>query len=182
MQTLRDAPTAAVGREALQARLLALASAHDVLTRRHWEGADIYEVIQGSLAAYQANGQVSRLNVDGPNIHLLPRAALALSMALHELATNAAKYGALSNGSGRVDVDWKITADPRAFSFRWAESGGPPVQTPRKRGFGSRLIERGLAQDFDGNIRLEFAPAGVICTIAAPIDEISKEKMGLLHE
>jgi two-component sensor histidine kinase len=174
MQTLRDAPTTAEGWEALQARLLALASAHDVLTRGHWEGADIYELIQGSLAAYRTNGQEARLNVDGPNIHLLPRAVLALSMALHELATNAAKYGALSNGSGRVDVDWKVTVDPPAFSFRWAESGGPPVQMPRKRGFGSRLIERGLAQDLNGNIRLEFATAGVICTIAAPIDEVSE--------
>jgi PAS domain S-box-containing protein len=173
MQTLRDAPTSTEGRQALEARLLALASAHDVLTRRHWQGADICEVIQGSLAAYRTNGGESRLNTAGPNIRLLPRAALALSMALHELATNAAKYGALSNSSGRVEVEWKIsTGAMPCFSFRWAESGGPPVSAPKKRGFGSRLIERGLAQDLDGDIRLEFAPGGVICTIAAPLSEI----------
>jgi two-component sensor histidine kinase len=93
-------------------------------------------------------------------------------MGLHELATNAAKYGALSNGSGRVEVDWTISAEPPGFSFRWAESGGPPVKMPERRGFGSRLIERGLAQDLDGDIRLEFDPAGVICTIAASLEEI----------
>jgi len=174
MQTLRDAPTKAEGWQALQARLLALASAHDVLTRGHWEGADIYEVIQGSLAAYRTNDQATRLKLTGPNIRLLPRAALALSLALHELATNAGKYGALSIDSGRVDVDWTVTNEPPAFSLRWAESGGPLVKMPERRGFGSRLIERGLAHDLDGDIRLEFKPAGVTCTIAAPIDGIIK--------
>ena len=174
VQTLRNASTTAEGRRMLEARILALASAHDVLTQGHWEGADIYDVLQGSLAAYRTNGQDWRLNIQGPNIHLLPRAALALSLALHELATNAAKYGALSNGTGRVDVVWKISdTEPSRFCLTWAESGGPPVKVPRRRGFGSRLIERGLARDLDGDIRLEFAPGGVICTIAVPMDAIS---------
>jgi two-component sensor histidine kinase len=169
----------------LEARLLALASAHDVLTREHWEGADIYEIIQGSLAAYRTQGYGSRISTAGPSIRLLPRAALAMSMALHELATNAAKYGALSNGTGRVNLDWSVTDDaaPR-FLFRWAESGGPPVGIPERRGFGSRLIERGLAQDLDGDIQLQFSPAGLICTIAAPLYEISSALDGarLVHD
>lgn len=180
MQTLRDAPTKAEGWRALQARLLALASAHDVLTRGHWEGADIYEVIQGSLAAYRMNGQDTRLKLTGPNIRLRPRAALALSLAVHELATNAGKYGALSIDSGRVDVDWTIATEPPVFSLRWAESGGPPVKMPQRRGFGSRLIERGLAQDLDGDIRLDFEPSGVICTIAAPMEGVIKGQDGPL--
>jgi two-component sensor histidine kinase len=154
-----------------------------VLTRRHWEGADIYEVIDASLGAYRNNVQESRLEVAGPDIRLRPKAALALSMALHELATNAAKYGALSTDAGRVDVNWSIT-DTRAprFSFRWVESNGPPVTTPQRRGFGSRLIERGLAQDLDGNIRLEFPPSGVICIIDAPLQEIVRAEDGRAGE
>ena len=173
VQTLRNAPTVADGRQALEARLMALASAHDVLTREHWEGASIYEIVEGSLAAYRTKRYGSRFNVDGPNIRLLPKAALALSMALHELATNAAKYGALSNSAGWVNLDWSVTnGSSRRFLFRWAEIGGPPVTVPERRGFGSRLIERGLAQDLDGDIRLDFAATGLICTIAAPLDEI----------
>lgn len=145
-----------------------------MLTRGHWEGADIYEVIQGSLAAYRINSHETRLKLTGPDIRLLPRVALALSLALHELATNAGKYGALSIDSGRVDVDWAVTTAPAVFSLRWAASGGPPVKMPQRRGFGSRLIEHGLAQDLDGDIRLDFEPSGVICTIAAPMEGIIK--------
>jgi signal transduction histidine kinase/FixJ family two-component response regulator len=172
-QTLRDAPSTADARVALQSRLMALASAHDVLTRQHWEGADIYEVIRGALAAYRTDGQEHRLQIDGPNIHLIPRAALALSLAIHELATNAAKYGALSNEGGCVHIHWQLTDTPQTFSFAWVESGGPPVNAPQRRGFGSRLIERGLAQDLSGQIELEFKPAGVVCSISAPIEEIA---------
>ena len=93
-------------------------------------------------------------------------------MALHELATNAVKYGALSNGTGNVAIDWRLVpGDPQRFRFRWVEKGGPPVETPRKRGFGSRLIERGLAQDLAGEARLSFEREGVVCTIEAPLSE-----------
>jgi PAS domain S-box-containing protein len=172
--TLRDAPSVLEGRRALESRLLALAAAHDVLTLGHWEGADIYAVIEGSLAAYRSDSDRTRLSVSGPNIHLVPRAALALSMAIHELATNAAKYGALSSSAGRIDLNWHIvTDDPPLFSFRWTEIGGPPVTKPKKRGFGSRLIERGLAQDLDGDIQLDFASTGVVCSITAALKAVS---------
>jgi two-component sensor histidine kinase len=93
-------------------------------------------------------------------------------MALHELATNAVKHGALSSQAGRVRLSWAISGDPPALRLHWAETGGPPVVAPRKRGFGSRLIEIGLAQDLGGRVRLEFAPDGVSCAIEAPLDEI----------
>ena len=168
-QTLRDAPPE--GRQALQARLMALAAAHDVLTRRQWEGADIREVIDGALAAYRSDEQEGRFSLDGPDIRLVPKAALAL----HELATNAAKYGALSTDTGTVRLQWSVSGDPARFSFRWRESGGPPVVTPARRGFGSRLIERGLAQDLDGRIELVFDPAGVVCSIDAPAGELTRD-------
>ena len=172
-QTLRDAPPE--GRQALQARLMALAAAHDVLTRRQWEGADIREVIDGALAAYRSDEQEGRFSLDGPDIRLVPKAALALALALHELATNAAKYGALSTDTGTVRLQWSVSGDPARFSFRWRESGGPPVVAPARRGFGSRLIERGLAQDLDGRIELVFDPAGVVCSIDAPAGELTRD-------
>jgi two-component sensor histidine kinase len=89
-------------------------------------------------------------------------------MALHELATNAAKYGALSAEQGQVEVSWSLT-DGRTLEIEWLERGGPPVTAPDTRGFGSRLLQRGLAQDLDGRVRLEFEPAGVRCRISAPL-------------
>ena len=171
MQSLRDAATPAEGREALEARLVALAKAHDVLTQEQWEGASLNNVVADAIAAYSCNGQEYRFQVAGPIVRLQPRAVLALSMALHELATNAVKHGALSNRTGRVKINWQlIPGDPQRFQFRWAESEGPPVESPGRRGFGSRLIERGLAQDLAGEARLKFARAGVVCTIDAPLD------------
>src|SRR5262249_26216656 len=112
-----------------------------------------------------------RVSVDGPEIRLRPKTALAISMALHELATNAVKHGALSRQTGRVDLVWVIEGEPPKLVFRWVESGGPEGGAPRKRGFGWRMIEQGLAQDLGGRVRLEFAPDGLICTIEAPLDE-----------
>jgi two-component sensor histidine kinase len=97
--------------------------------------------------------------------------ALALAIALQELATNAVKYGALSNTSGEIRITWTVdeTTAPARLHLRWEETGGPPVEPPTRRGFGTRLIERSLAQELDGDARLEFAPTGVVCTVDAPI-------------
>jgi two-component sensor histidine kinase len=97
--------------------------------------------------------------------------ALAISMALQELATNAVKYGALSNDTGAVRIGWTVDSSkvPPQLHLRWTETGGPPVSPPKRRGFGSRLIERSLAQDLDGAVAITFDPAGVICTVDAPI-------------
>jgi two-component sensor histidine kinase len=175
MQTLRNASNVKEGRQAFEARLIALSKAHDVLTREQWEGVGLREIVAEALAAYIGSSQEARLLYQGPEIRLQPKAGLALSMALHELATNAAKYGALSSGAGRVDINWRLDQnEPRGFRLKWSESGGPPVIAPSKRGFGSRLIEQGLSQDLSGTVLLEFAPEGVICTIDAPFDQISR--------
>jgi two-component sensor histidine kinase len=151
-------------------RLLALARAHDVLTRESWEGADLREVVGRALEPYQIHGE-SRLAIRGPHVRLTPRMSLALAMALHELATNAVKYGALANKTGTIDVSWSVQngAAPPRLSLHWAEAGGPPVTAPRRRGFGSRLIERSLAQDLDGEVKIAFEPAGVVCSVDAPL-------------
>ena len=169
-QTLRNADTTAEARDAVESRLLALSRAHDVLTRENWEGASLSEVVGQAVEPYRTEGD-KRLHVAGPDVRLPPHMALALAMALQELATNAVKYGALSNSKGAVHITWTVHngAFPPRLALRWAEMEGPRVKAPRRRGFGSRLIERSLAQDLDGTVKIEFAPQGVICVVDAPI-------------
>jgi PAS domain S-box-containing protein len=169
-QTLRNAPTMRDAKEALEGRLIALARAHDVLTRESWEGAELKEIVGQALAPYGSLGE-NRLHVSGPEIRLPPRIALALAMALQELATNAVKYGALANATGEIRITWNVEPaqpSPR-LHLRWEESGGPPVQAPSRRGFGSRLIERSLSQELNGIARIEFRPTGIVCTVDAPL-------------
>jgi two-component sensor histidine kinase len=167
-QTLRTAETMQDANEALEMRLLALSRAHDVLTRESWDGAVLADVVRQALEPYQVYGE-SRLHVAGPYVRLTPR--MALAMALHELATNAVKYGALSTKNGTINVLWTVQngAAPPRLTLRWVEAGGPAVVAPSRRGFGSRLIERSLAQDLDGEVEIAFAPTGVVCTVDAPV-------------
>ncbi|WP_262029263.1 HWE histidine kinase domain-containing protein [Microvirga sp. Mcv34] len=168
-QTLRNAPTMNDAKTALEGRLLALSRAHDVLTLENWEGAELREIAAQAVEPYSNRGE-DRLHVNGPKVRLPPRMALAVAMVLQELATNAVKYGALSNATGEIRMSWRVEGRaPGRLRFRWEESGGPPVRTPTRRGFGSRLIERSLALDLDGDVRIDFAPTGVICTVDAPI-------------
>ncbi|MBL0405635.1 PAS domain-containing protein [Microvirga aerilata] len=169
-QTLRNAGTLDEAQAAFEGRLFALSRAHDVLTRENWEGAGLRAIVAEAVAPY-GNAREDRLHLEGPDVRLPPRVALALAMALQELATNAVKYGALSNESGEVGIQWTLdgTNVPPCLHLRWEESGGPPVQVPTRRGFGTRLIERSLALDLDGDVRIEFAPSGVTCTVDAPL-------------
>jgi PAS domain S-box-containing protein len=169
-QSLRNAASPADARDAVERRLFALSRAHDVLTRENWESAGIGEIVRQAMEPYMSHG-AERFALAGPDVRLAPRVALAVAMALQELATNAVKYGALSTLEGRIAVRWSLDraeAGPRLL-LRWEESGGPPVAPPQRRGFGSRLIERSLAQDLDGAARIEFAPGGVVCTLEALI-------------
>ena len=170
MQTLRHAVTPEQAREDFEARLIALSRAHDVLTRENWDGANLNEIVKQAIEPYRRKEE-NRFVVKGGAVRLPPRMALALAMALQELATNAVKYGALSNDTGRVEITWALDrkdAMPRV-RLRWCESGGPPVKRPTRQGFGSRLIERSLARDLSGGVALEFAPEGLVCTIDAPV-------------
>jgi two-component sensor histidine kinase len=169
-QTLRHAPDRAEARAAIERRLIALSRAHDVLTRENWQGAYLSEMITQALEPFRSP-EDNRFHVDGPEIMLSPRMALDLALALHELATNAVKYGALSNEFGEIHLTWAVddSGAPPHLKLRWEERGGPPVVQPVRRGFGSRLIERSLAQALQGAVRIDFLPEGVICTVDAPI-------------
>ena len=169
-QTLRTAATPEAAREAIESRLMGLSRVHNVLTRENWESARLHDVMEEVLEPYRIAGQ-TRFEIRGPEIQVSPRFALAISMAVHELATNATKYGALSNETGQVHLTWlgDRTASPPRLLMRWEEKGGPPVQPPSRKGFGSRLIERSLAQDLDAEVRMEYATTGLTCTLEVPL-------------
>lgn len=177
MQTLRRSGCSQDARDALESRLVALARTHDALTSRNWSGGDLHGMAEGTLRLVLQESFSTRARLHGPDIHLNANALLGLSLALHELATNAVKYGALSNDAGSVEIDWEIRdgAEPR-FRLRWVERGGPPVEQPAALGFGSRMIEEGLAHEFDGRVELKFAREGLECTIQAPLREITGER------
>jgi PAS domain S-box-containing protein len=169
-QTFRGELQEATTRLTFEGRLFALAVAHDVLTREHWEGAGLQEIVSDALKPYSQEG-VERFDIKGPELRLSPQMALAIAMALHELATNAVKYGSLSVPSGRVSIEWNITPDAKTFTLRWEEQGGPTVTKPTRKGFGSRLIERSLAMELGGQVRLTYEPTGLVCVVEAPMVE-----------
>ncbi len=169
MQTFKNASDkGAVG--AFEARLMALSSAHDVLTRASWESASLREVIEQAISPYQSDS-ADRFGVEGREVRLAPKPALAIAMGLHELCTNAAKYGALSRPEGRISIAWTVEGTDLAAQLRlcWQEQGGPVVQEPRRKGFGSLLVEKLLAADLDGTVVLAYARDGVRCSITAPL-------------
>ncbi len=158
-QTLHGVePTA---RDSFVSRLFALSSQHDLLSLANWEGTTLGDVVERSINPYR-NEYRDRFIVEGPHVRLGPKRALALGMVFHELATNARNFGALSNQAGRVLVTWTVD-DEKRMHLVWREEGGPRVEPPQRRGFGSRLISRGLAREIAGNVSHEFAPEGVVC-------------------
>jgi two-component sensor histidine kinase len=169
-QTIRNAPDLNHASDAIESRLIALSQVHNVLTDRSWAHVSLHDIVVQAVEPYRSWGE-NRIHVQGPVIQVPPRMALALAMALQELATNAVKYGALSNGSGEITVHWKLTSANKAdrLHLMWEEAGGPPVEKPARRGFGTRLIERSLAHDLNGDVRIEFAPTGVLCSVDAPL-------------
>lgn len=174
-QTLRNTERSRDAHAQFDARLAALSRAHDVLTSESWGGADLREIVERALMPFQS--VEGRVVTDGPRVRLSPKQALALSMALHELATNAVKYGALSDATGEVRLTWSIgaretagTEAPDMVELIWTERGGPPVVPPTRRGFGSRLIERSLATELDGEVSLDYRPGGVVCTMVTRLE------------
>ena len=168
-QTLRHADSAEAFRAGFEARVMALAEAHNLLTDSNWGGASLRDIAERVLTPY-SDDRKRRFDLPDHDVQVGPKAAVSLVMAFHELATNAAKYGALSRPEGSLRVDWKVmnSSDPPRLFIRWEESGGPPVKPPARQGFGSRLI-RGLAQESSGEVRLDFATSGLVCTIDIPL-------------
>jgi PAS domain S-box-containing protein len=162
-QTLKDGHTGKGVLELLNERLMALAAAHDILSRENWEGAELTEVAKNAVKPFDADD--GRITIAGPEVRLDPSAALALFLAIHELATNATRHGALTAAGGRVTLSWESRNG--AADLEWRESGGPPVRHPTRRGLGSRLLEAGLEAELGSPARIEYAPDGLVCRIHA---------------
>ena len=169
-QTFRSASKAE--REKFEGRLGALAEAHNLLSQEKWQGSELQDVVDRVLQPYLLNSP-ERVRMFGPNVPLSPRLAVVLSMIVHEIATNAAKYGALSNDTGTVALDWEvITEDAKArLRLIWTEAGGPHVVAPVQRGFGSRLIERSARDQLGGEATVDFLPRGVVYTVICSLED-----------
>ena len=152
---------------AFEGRLTALAAAHGLLTNENWEAVSLRTIVNDTIEPFRARREC--FEVSGPDVPLPPKTAVTLALALHELGTNAAKYGALLAESGRVHLIWSISGD--RLRLTWREEGGPRVCPPARRGFGSRLIERGLAAELKGHVSIAFEEKGVVCAVDAPLPE-----------
>jgi two-component sensor histidine kinase len=163
-QTLRASGSMPEARNTLNARLTAMAGAHDILTRESWEGANLIDIVETAIGPYAGSG---RIDISGPMVRLPPKAALAFSLTFHELCTNAAKYGALTAADGKVEVHWSLHG--RTLHLDWVEKGGPPAREPDHRGFGTRMI-LGLGRELSGMANMAFTEAGLRCMIKASIE------------
>jgi PAS domain S-box-containing protein len=167
-QTFKEETSSLAARQAFEGRLFALSVAHSLLTQANWTTASLEKLATDALQVGTQNKE--RVSLMGPAVLLPPKEAVAIVMALHELCTNAVKYGALSNDTGRIEIGWsRDEGDNPRLKLVWREVGGPSVAPPKRRGFGSLLLERTLAQDLDGNVTTEFRPEGLLCSIEAPL-------------
>ena len=161
-------------RESIDSRLFALSRSHNLLTREQWDGAGLRDLVTEVLEPFGVvGGRAERFVIAGPNVRVPPKAALALGIAFNELATNALKYGALSNEAGCVLIEWAVAPMPAGnrLIMRWCEKDGPPVAPPSHKGFGSQVIERGLGHELEGIVHLDYPVDGAVCTIDIPAPE-----------
>lgn len=165
MQALKASSNPETARATFESRIHSLATAHDLLTQANWTGAFLRDVVGQAVQPFVP----ARFDVDGPDVLISPRHVLSFAMAIHELATNAVKHGALSVPAGRVFVGW--TVDSGVLAFSWREAGGPAVTAPTRRGFGTRLLERSLCHDFGGTTKLDYAPDGVRWHTTVPLGQ-----------
>ncbi|CAO4186628.1 HWE histidine kinase domain-containing protein [Methylorubrum extorquens] len=170
-QTLRNAASLDDARRTLDARLNSLASAHDILTTEATAGVTLAEAVESALQPFRVSPR-NRIRFGGPEVRLTSRLTLAVVMALHELATNAVKYGGLSNNSGRIILNWDVEGRAsKRLLMRWEEFDGPPVERPSRVGFGTRMIERVLAAEFGGEAKIDYRSRGLVLTLEAPLPE-----------
>ena len=179
-QTLRGDYDPATAYEAFESRLLGLSAAHEVLTRERWHGALLRELAERALRPF-CGEDPTRVSLSGGEVWLPPGAALTLALVFHELATNAVKYGALSAANGQVTLSWTHDAESGALDVCWSEAGGPPALPPQRKGFGSRLIERGLRGELGGKVAMRYLPSGLVCEMRANVQSPSRA-LGLLGD
>jgi two-component sensor histidine kinase len=153
-------------KKAIEGRIEALANVHSLFAQSRWTGAELSSLVKQELSPYSRDGEM-RTQIDGPTVMLKPELAQAMAVGLHELATNAAKYGALSGAKGQVRVEWSCRAD-RQLVLRWIETGGPPVSPPTRKGFGTHVMEAMIRGHVAGDVRLNWHTEGLACEITLP--------------
>jgi two-component sensor histidine kinase len=173
-QSLRTAETLEQGRLAVENRLVALGRAHDLLLQANWSSAKLTDVIHAAIEPFDAR-DVRRFDVQKTAIEIGAGAVLPMTMSLNELCTNAVKYGALSNSTGRIEIAVTIDQEARRLKLRWAESGGPPVKEPARRSFGTRLIHR-LAEQLHGNVRMTYDVTGFVYEVDIPVAALQAQR------
>jgi PAS domain S-box-containing protein len=171
-QTARGTQSTEEFHQAFEGRLIALSHAHDQLTRQHWQSADLRDIVKGATGPHLSRPD-EQIAIQGEAITVSPRMALTMALVLHELTTNAAKYGALSAPEGRIEIGWRVgQRAPRSplLHIEWRERNGPPVEAPAKPGFGSRFIQGSVTTELRGTVRMNFNPDGLHCAIDVPLD------------
>ena len=170
-QSFSKARTLDEARKSFEARIRALAQTHNRLAEEKWTSVSMATAVQDELKPYRQEDGLN-IRVDGPSIMLNPKAALTMGLAFHELSTNAAKYGALSVRTGKIDVSWTVSEADQAVKLIWQETGGPTIAAPERSGFGRFLLERGIMADLKGTAALDFQPNGLVCTMTLPLDRL----------
>jgi two-component sensor histidine kinase len=170
-QSLRNVPGAEHAQHAIEGRLLALGRAHDLLLQARWTSADLGKVIRGATEAFD-NPDAAKFTIDGPTIRITSGAVIAIAMTLNELCTNTTKFGALSVSTGHVDIAWTLDAEKQRVHLAWTEKGGPSVEAPSKRSFGTRLIET-LGRQLKGDVQLTYDPSGLIYALDVPLASLT---------
>ena len=170
-QSLRNAGVDMSVRGALEGRLMAIAATHNVLTDENWSAASLRQIVDGSVTPYRNNS--GQLTISGDDLMVSPKPAVVLALAFHELAINALKHGALSAEAGHVDIRWQVDRQDR-LNIEWTERGGPPVQRPERRGFGSRIVELALPNELGGAVEVDYRREGLRCRIHAPLAALDK--------
>ena len=175
-QSFRGAEDLTVAREAILRRLAVLDSSQDILVAGATDGTPLKDLLEKALAFAEEQGRSSRIRLDGPHLHLGPRSSMSMALIVHELLTNALKYGALSSPEGVVEVHWQLTVmdEKPALQFTWTESGGPAVVAPTRSGFGSRLVRGGISGT-SSMVKLDFAPQGIQCVITADLAGLQQD-------
>jgi len=170
-QSLRTATSMERGQEAIEGRLLALGRAHDQLLQVSWANASLLDTVRGAIEPFDARG-VGRFSVAGPDIGITSGAVIALAMTLNELCTNTTKFGALSVPTGRIEITWRINDKTERLWLTWTEKGGPAVQAPTRRSFGTRMMAS-LGQQLSGEVQLAYQPTGFVYTLDVPVSALT---------
>jgi PAS domain S-box-containing protein len=176
-QAIRTASDPKLVKKAIESRLFALSRSHDLLTRENWDSAGLFDIVHDALEPFRgADGRAERIIIKGENIRFSPKSALALGIVFNELATNAVKYGALSNEAGSILIEWTKEPSPAGarLLLHWLEKNGPPVTTPSHSGFGSRVIERSLTQELEGTVHFDYRTDGLACTMTIPVPRAAR--------